>query len=49
MLRWLRTLSIDCEYVPPSQQFAFVEETLAVQQRSVLPRRATCRGQWVKG
>ena len=36
-LRWLRTLSIDCSVAPVDQRDAFVHETLAVQQRSVLP------------
>ena len=36
-LRWLRTLSIDCSDVPVDQRDAFVHDTLAVQQRSVLP------------
>ena len=36
-LRWLRTLSIDCSVVPVDQRDAFVHESLAVQQRSVLP------------
>ena len=36
-LRWLRTLSIDCSHVPHDQREMFVKETLAVQQRSVLP------------
>ena len=37
MLRWLRTLSIDYSDVPFDQHNAFVNESLAVQQRSVLP------------
>ena len=37
LLRWLRTLSIDCGDVPVDQRDAFVHDTLAVQQRSVLP------------
>ena len=36
-LRWLRTLSSDCSDVPGDQRGAFVRDTLAVQQRSVLP------------
>ena len=37
MLRWLRTLSIDCSDVSPNQRNAFLEETMTMQQRSVLP------------
>ena len=38
LLQWLRTLEIDCNEVPLDQRMMFVENTLAMQQRSVQPR-----------
>ena len=37
MLPWLRLLLIDCSEVPPTQRVAWVEERLAIAQRSSLP------------